>query len=154
MPTELFLTALAATTIGPAAAAAIADWRTQRVPNSWVALAIVPSVTAVLLAHDRVPQLAEVAAGAAVMALPLLLVHLASPAAIGFGDVKLAVPLGAALGVLAPNLTVLALAAGAGLTLLVAGCSRRAAVPFAPGLVAGAATAFVLGSLEGWRVAA
>ena len=77
-------------------------------------------------------------AGVPVMALPLLVVHLVTPAAMGFGDVKLAVALGAGLGVLEPKLAVLALAVASGLTLLAAACTRRSAMPFAPGLVIGA----------------
>jgi len=79
-------------------------------------------------------------------------VHLVAPAAMGFGDVKLAVALGAGLGVLEPRLAVLALAIASGLTLLVAACSRRSAMPFAPGLVLGAAAAMALGAFKGWSV--
>jgi leader peptidase (prepilin peptidase)/N-methyltransferase len=153
MTRELFLTALVVTTMIPAAVAALADWRAHRVPNSLVILTLAPAVLAVALADEPATRLVASAVGAGVMALPVLLVHLVSPAAMGFGDVKLAVALGAALGLIAPVLAVPALAAGAGLTLLVACCRRRVAVPFAPGLVAGAVAAVALGSLEGWKVA-
>jgi len=154
MRRELFLTALAVTSIIPATVAALVDWRAHRVPDSLVILTLAPVVLAVVVAAEPAPRLVAVAVGAGLMALPLLVVHLVSPAAMGFGDVKLAVALGAALGVIAPELTVPALAVGAGLTLLVASCRRRVAMPFAPGLVAGAAAAFAIGSLEGWKVAA
>jgi leader peptidase (prepilin peptidase)/N-methyltransferase len=87
------------------------------------------------------------------MALPLVLVHLVSPAAMGFGDVKLAVALGAAAGLIAPGLALTGLAAAAGLTLLLACCGRRVTVPFAPGLVSGTAAALALGSFHAWKVA-
>jgi leader peptidase (prepilin peptidase)/N-methyltransferase len=88
------------------------------------------------------------------MAVPLLVLHLVTPAAMGFGDVKLAVALGAGLGVLEPKLAVLALAVASGLTLVAAAWARRAATAFAPGLVIGAAAALALGSLDGWSVPA
>lgn len=137
-----------------AGAAAVADWRSQRVPDALVVLAGVPVVAAVVVADRPAHRLAAVAVGAVVMAIPLLGLHLAAPAAIGFGDVKLAAALGAALGVLAPALAVPALGAAAALTLAVAACTRRVAVPFAPGLVVGVGLALALGSLEAWKVAA
>jgi leader peptidase (prepilin peptidase)/N-methyltransferase len=150
----MFQPALAGMMLVPAAAAAATDWRTHRVPNLLVAVALVPALVAVLVVDDRTHLLASLALGAAVMAVPLLFVHLAAPAAMGFGDVKLAAALGAALGVLDPTLGVPALAAAAGLTLLAAAWRRRAAMPFAPGLVSGAAAAMALGALEGWKAAA
>jgi leader peptidase (prepilin peptidase)/N-methyltransferase len=163
MTTQLFRLAPAGTTIThalaaaaalvPAAAAASADWRSHRVPDVLVALALVPSLVAVVLAGDRAHLLASVAAGAALMALPLLLIHLVAPAAMGFGDVKIAAALGAGLGVFAPTLAVPALLAASGLTLLAAAWQRRPALPFAPGLVTGVVAALALGALEGWRAA-
>jgi leader peptidase (prepilin peptidase)/N-methyltransferase len=150
----MFQPALAGMMLVPAAAAAATDWRTHRVPNLLVAVALVPALVAVLVVDDRTHLLASLALGAAVMAVPLLFVHLAAPAAMGFGDVKLAAALGAALGVLDPTLGVPALAAAAGLTLLAAAWRRRTAMPFAPGLVSGAAAAMALGALEGWKAAA
>jgi leader peptidase (prepilin peptidase)/N-methyltransferase len=150
----MFQPALAGMMLVPAAAAAATDWRTHRVPNLLVAVALVPALVAVLVVDDRTHWLASLALGAAVMAVPLLFVHLAAPAAMGFGDVKLAAALGAALGVLDPTLGVPALAAAAGLTLLAAAWRRRTAMPFAPGLVSGAAAAMALGALEGWKAAA
>jgi leader peptidase (prepilin peptidase)/N-methyltransferase len=150
----MFQPALAGMMLVPAAAAAASDWRTHRVPNVLVAVALVPALVAVLLVDDRVHLLASVALGAGVMALPLLVVHLAAPAAMGFGDVKLAAALGAALGVWDPTLGVPALAVAAGLTLLAAAWRRRTAMPFGPGLVTGAGAALALGALEVWRASA
>jgi leader peptidase (prepilin peptidase) / N-methyltransferase len=150
----MFQPALAGMMLVPAAAAAATDWRTHRVPDLLVAFALVPALVAVLLVDDRIHLLASVVMGAAVMAVPLLVVHLAAPAAMGFGDVKLAAALGAVLGVWDPTLGVPALAVAAGLTLLAAVGRRRTAMPFAPGLVTGAAAALALGALEVWRAAA
>jgi leader peptidase (prepilin peptidase)/N-methyltransferase len=138
----------------PATAAAIADWRTHRVPNELVGLALAPALIAVMFADEPVHMLASVVLGMVLMALPLLIVHLIVPPAMGFGDVKLAIALGAGLGVLAPGLAVLALAVGSGLTLLAAVSTRRSTVAFAPGLVIGAAAALALGALEGWSLPA
>ena len=150
----MFQPVLAGMMLVPAAAVAASDWRTHRVPNLLVSFALVPALVAVLLVDYRMHLLASVVLGAAVMAVPLLVVHLAAPAAMGFGDVKLAAALGAALGVWDPTLGVPALAVAAGLTLLAAAWTRRAAMPFAPGLVTGAAAALALGALEAWRSAA
>ena len=154
MTTTLFQPALAGVMLVPAAAAAVADWRTHRVPTLLVAIAIVPALFAVVLFDDRAPLLASVASGLAAMAVPLFVLHLVTPAAMGFGDVKLAVAIGAGLGLLEPKLAVLALAVATGLTLLAAACSRRSVLPFAPGLVIGAAAALALGALKGWSVPA
>jgi leader peptidase (prepilin peptidase) / N-methyltransferase len=154
MTTPLFQPALAGIMLLPAAAAAVPDWRAHRVPNLLVAVALVPVLVAVLLVQDRIHLLASVGSGVAVMATPLLVLHLVTPAAMGFGDVKLAAALGAALGVVDPSLGLPALAVAAGLTLLAAAWSRRPALPFAPGLVTGAAAALALGAVGGWRTAA
>jgi leader peptidase (prepilin peptidase)/N-methyltransferase len=154
MTTPLFQPAIAGMMLVPAAAAAATDWRTHRVPNLLVAFAVVPALVAVLFVDDRMHLLASVASGMAVMGVPLLVLHLVTPAAMGFGDVKLAAVLGAGLGVLHPGLALPALAAATGLTVLAAAWRRRSAMPFAPGLVAGAAAALALGALEGWSAAA
>jgi len=154
MTTELFLTALAVTTIMTGAAAASVDWHSHRVPDSLVTWAMAPVVLAVVVDDEPIRRLFSVAVGTGVMALPLLLIHLVSPGAMGFGDVKLAAVLGAALGLLAPVLAIPALAIAAGLTLVVAACTRRVAVPFVPGLVVGVGAALAFGTLEGWKVAA
>jgi leader peptidase (prepilin peptidase) / N-methyltransferase len=154
MTTPLFQPAVAGMMLVPAAAAAASDWRTHRVPDLLVALALVPALIAVLLVDDPMHLFAAVASGVALMAVPLLVLHLVAPVAMGFGDVKLAAALGAGLGVLDPRLALTALACAAGITLLAAAWRRRSAMPFAPGLVTGAAAAVAIGALEGWKAAA
>ncbi|WP_432278656.1 prepilin peptidase [Nocardia carnea] len=68
------------------------DIRTRRLPN---ALTLAGAVS--ILAYAAVcGQFAVAARGAVLLALPYLVIHLAWPAALGAGDVKLAVGLGAA----------------------------------------------------------
>ena len=80
------------------------------------------------------------------MAGPLLVLHLVSPAAMGWGDVKLAGVLGAALGVVDVRLGIAALAMASGATLAIALVARRSTLPFAPGLVAGAVAVLAVAS--------
>src|SRR5690606_31039131 len=84
----------------PAAAAALSDIATGRIPERRVALTACPPVAAVLAGSPRSATVTSVLLGAAAMAVPMLVVHLVDPDAIGFGDVKLGAALGAALGVL------------------------------------------------------
>jgi leader peptidase (prepilin peptidase)/N-methyltransferase len=81
------------------------------------------------------------------MTAPLLLLHLVSPSAMGFGDVKLAVVLGAAVGVLDWQLAVPALALAAGATATVGVVTRARTIPFGPGLLAGALVATLANDL-------
>jgi leader peptidase (prepilin peptidase) / N-methyltransferase len=153
MTTQLFRSALAGFTFLPAAAAAAADWRTHRIPNRLVVFVLLPALLAVLLGGDPAGRLESLLLGATVMALPLLVLHLAAPAAMGFGDVKLAAALGAGLGVLEPALAVAALAVASGLALAAAVWKRRSAIPFGPALVTGGAVSLALAMLPGWSVA-
>ncbi|MER7448976.1 prepilin peptidase [Nocardia beijingensis] len=73
-------------------AASCADLRTLRLPN-----ALTGSGAAVILGFALCTGRFTIAlCGAALLASPYLLVHLAAPAALGAGDAKLAVGLGAA----------------------------------------------------------
>jgi leader peptidase (prepilin peptidase)/N-methyltransferase len=149
----MFQLALAGMMFAPALVIAAIDWRTHRVPNLLATLTFVPALVAVLITGDRLHLLTSVASGALVMAVPLLLVHLVAPAAMGFGDVKLAAALGAGIGVLEPKLAVPALAAACGVTLFAAAWRRRSALPFAPGLVLGSAAALAIGATGPWSSA-
>lgn len=105
----------------------IIDIRTRRLPNPLT----LPGAAAVLGYALLIGEFPAAARGAALLAMPHLLLHLLRPAALGAGDVKLALGLGAAAGlgggqvwawsaVTAPLLT-----ASAGIGLLLARrCSR------------------------------
>lgn len=129
--------------------AAAIDVREQRLPDPLLLAAAGVLVTAMALGvvagggADPIGMLV----GAAAMAIPLLLVHLASPAAMGFGDVKLAVVLGAATG--SATLALVALALGTGCSAVVGVALRRRTVPLGPGLVGGAVITLVVAALAG-----
>ncbi len=120
--------------------AAVFDVRERRLPDAWVAAGAI-ALIATLVIDSLVGQpndpglLADVAVGALAMAVPLLILHLVSPASMGFGDVKAAVVLGAAIGTidarLAPVALCLAAAGGAAVGL----ATRRRTIPFGPFLV-------------------
>ena len=131
-------------TIG--AVAGLVDALSGRIPDRLVVLASTPTLTVLAWAAANgrgLGALGAVVLGALVFAFPLLIVHVVSPDALGFGDVKLAAVLGAALGLLDPRLGVLALCVAAALTAVVGLATRRDAVPLGPGLVLGAAVAIV-----------
>lgn len=131
------------------ALAAGIDVRTGRIPNRLVALAGVAAVagaTALALVDDPVRALAGPGLGTAAFAGPLLGAHLVSPAAIGFGDVKLAAVSGAALGLIDGRFGLVALCVATGATASAGLLRRRAHLPLGPGLVGGlvAGTALAL----------
>lgn len=118
--------------------AAFIDVRTRRLPDVWIGAAAVvflvtDSLSRALGTFDVPPG--DIVLGALVMALPLLLMHLASPSSMGFGDVKLAVVVGAAIGAADWHLALPALALAAGATATVGIVVRLRHVPFGPGLV-------------------
>ncbi|MFI2230752.1 prepilin peptidase [Nocardia testacea] len=76
------------------AALSVTDIRRRRLPN----LLTVPGAVAVLTYAALTGTFRPAAWGAALLAAPYLLIHLAHPAALGAGDVKLALGLGAAAG--------------------------------------------------------
>ena len=80
----------------------------------------------------------DVAGGAIAMAVPVLILHLVSPASMGFGDVKAAIVLGAAVGTVDGRLGAVALCLAAALGATVGLVTRRRTIPFGPFLVAGA----------------
>ncbi|MGW1740218.1 A24 family peptidase [Nocardia sp. NPDC001965] len=110
------------------AALSISDIRSRRLPDSLTVSGAVTVLGYAALAENFLAA----GRGAALLTAPYLLIHLIRPAALGAGDVKLAVGLGAAAGLgggqawacsalVAPVLTA---AAGAG-TLLGHGAGRR-----------------------------
>lgn len=124
------------------APAAVVDVHEQRLPDSWVATALIG--LAVALAADAASggavDLRSVAAGALVMLAPILALHLVSPAAMGFGDVKLSLVLGAALGTVDWRLAMVALCAAGFFGATYGVATRQRTVPFGPFLVSGALT--------------
>ncbi|MGW0007540.1 prepilin peptidase [Nocardia grenadensis] len=76
------------------AALSVGDIRSRRLPN----LLTVPGAVGVLGYAALTGRFHTAAWGAALLATPYLLIHLTRPAALGAGDVKLAVGLGAAAG--------------------------------------------------------
>lgn len=75
-------------------ALAIIDIRTRRLPNPLT----LPGAAAVLGYALLTGEFSAAARGAVLLAIPHLLLHLLRPAALGAGDVKLALGLGAAAG--------------------------------------------------------
>jgi leader peptidase (prepilin peptidase)/N-methyltransferase len=124
------------------------DLEERRIPNAIVlpTAALVFAATAAL--HpDRAIESALAAVGAAVF---LLVPGLLARGAVGMGDVKLALLLGAALGrgVVSALLLGCAAASVAGVVLLVrhGTGARKRALPFAPFLTLGAVAALALGA--------
>ncbi len=142
-----------------AVVAVVVDLTSERIPDRVVLASLVPTslvlaVHAVADGGDGRSASVGVLMGAVAFAAPLLIVHLVVPHALGFGDVKLAAALGGALGLVDWRASVAALCIASGMTAAVALIRRRPTVPFAPGLVAGAALVLLLPTLEGslpWR---
>ena len=123
--------------------AALVDVRSLRIPNRWLGLAglVLLAGVAVEVARGDRPDIAGVVTGALAFGGPLLVLHLVSPASMGFGDVKAAAVLGAALGLVHWHLALSALTIAAGLSVTLAALTRARTIPLGPGLVSGAAIA-------------
>ena len=153
------LVGLVVLALAPAAWAAVVDLRTGRLPNSLVAASAAPATGVVVrevLAGDTIEVVSSVVVGAVLFAGPLFVIHVASPDAMGFGDVKLAAALGATLGLVDPRASLVALCVASAATATIGLVTRRTTLSFGPGLVGGAAVSFVIVSiLEGsalpWR---
>ena len=127
-------------------APALVDVLDHRLPNRMVAGAALAGVlvaTATVLTGGDI-DLRGAALGAAVFVGPLLVMHLIAPASMGFGDVKSACVLGAAVGMIHPFYGLLALAAGSLLGAAVGLVGRRRTIAFGPALVGGAVIALVI----------
>ena len=138
---------MVAATTAVCALAALVDARSRRIPNLLVAVAAVPIFAVVMLAAvagSGAQALAAVALGGLAFAGPVSIVHVLTPEAMGFGDVKLAAVLGAALGLVEPRLGLLALCVASAVTAVVGVAWRRSALPFGPGLVLGATVALLI----------
>lgn len=118
---------------------ALIDVHYRRLPNRWVGSAALTFAiaTALQVALGQQVDLRSAGLGAVVLAGPILALHLVSPSAMGFGDVKAGVVLGACLGAIDWQLALAGLALAAGATSVTAIVRDRSIVAFGPGLVAG-----------------
>lgn len=127
-------------------AAAVVDVRERRLPNRLVALAAVPVAVATIVEPGG---LGAALLGAAFIGAPLLATHLVSPAGMGFGDVKAGTALGAAVGLVAPQLALVGFVLALGGGSLWGLARRERSIPLGPALVAGAVGALAIGQLLG-----
>jgi leader peptidase (prepilin peptidase)/N-methyltransferase len=135
-------------------AVALTDVHARIIPNAVVLPSLVLFAVALVAGRllGRPLNLVGAAIGLVAFGGGLLAVALIRPGGMGMGDVKLAGLIGMVLGALglryvavAAGLAILAGGAGA-VVALVAGRSRKAAIPFGPFLVAGAVAAALWGS--------
>ena len=120
------------------------DIAQRRLPN----LLTLPGAGVILLAAATAGRGWPALAGAAALTGLYLLVHLVSPAAMGAGDVKLAIGLGGLAGCFGADAWWLAALAAPLLTALCGLCVRAATVPHGPSMclaTAGAAGLALLG---------
>jgi leader peptidase (prepilin peptidase)/N-methyltransferase len=122
--------------------AALVDSRTERLPDRLV----LPGVAITVVGGLMVGRLPSVIAGALLFGVPLLVVHLAHPDGMGFGDVKFASMLGAGIGLVAVPLVLPAylLAAVLHVVICVAARAGRRPVPFGPSLALGSIAVLVV----------
>ncbi len=130
---------------------AFVDARQRRLPNLLVlglAGSVGAAVVTTAVVNREAGSLARAVAGAAVTAAFFLAVYFLAPGQLGGGDVKLAVPLGAALAWFGWQTLVLGsllpwLAAAIAVAIMRFG-RRRTAIPMGPFLIAGALAAMLL----------
>jgi leader peptidase (prepilin peptidase)/N-methyltransferase len=121
----------------------VVDLRELRIPNRLLVVGVVGvavAVTAVATVYGRPEVVGWALLGSLLYTLPLLAVHVLSPEGLGFGDVKLGVLLGGALGMAHPLLAPLGLLAAclAEVAARVATGRLRGVRAFAPALAFGA----------------
>jgi prepilin signal peptidase PulO-like enzyme (type II secretory pathway) len=132
------------------AVAARHDARRAVIPDQFVmSAAAIPCAIALVGALQGARTWVDIVAGAAVMSLPLLVLHTVDPRLFGFGDVKLAAALGAALGLVDPHLGLVALGVAAFASLCHAVETGAHRVPFASALLLGFTAAAVMACIEG-----
>lgn len=138
-------------------APALVDLLDRRLPNRMVGTAALVGVTAGAITVVTGGDISSTGAllGVAVFAGPLLAMHLIAPASMGFGDVKVACVLGAAIGLVHPYHALVALCVGSLLGATAGLLRRRRTIAFGPALVAGAIVALAVAAspfaLEGVR---
>jgi leader peptidase (prepilin peptidase) / N-methyltransferase len=139
--------------VGALLPAGLVDLAERRLPNRMVSAAgaltcLAIAVSAVVLPSSLPDRwLSDLAIGAGLMTAPLLALHLAAPTAMGFGDVKAAVVLGACAGIVEPQLALVALFVASAGTAAIGLARRRRHLPFGPGLIIGTAVALLLSPL-------
>ncbi len=136
-------------------AISVIDLELQIIPNRIIYPTIVlslPLLAVAALAEGDIRRMATALAGAAIAFAILLLVHLISPASMGFGDVRLAFVLGLFLGWFDLSHVAIGLFVGFALgaivgvgLMLFGGRTRKDSVSFGPFLAAGAAVAVLFG---------
>lgn len=128
--------------------AASIDARTGRLPDA----VVVPGLAAALIGAAVSGRLTEAIAGAALYGVPVLVVHLARPDGMGFGDVKFSALLGAGIALVAVPLVLPAYLVAAVAHVLV--CSvvraRGRLVPFGPSLALGSILIVLIGLVGRW----
>ncbi len=126
---------------------AVVDVHELRLPDVWIvtALAGLAMALSVDAATGGSVELPTIGIGALVMCAPVLVLHLISPTAMGFGDVKLSVVLGAALGTVDWRLALVALCAAALAGATFGLVNRRRTLPFGPFLVFGSLATLLAG---------
>lgn len=136
-------------------AASAADAVTRRLPDRLVlpsALAVGVVMVTAAAGADHLGWIGRALGGVGILTGFLLVIHVVSPAGMGFGDVKFGLILGAVLGWLHPFLAVYGLMLGSLLGALVGGVvavlrrDRKLAIPFGPFLAAGTVIALVGGA--------
>ena len=135
-------------------AISVIDIRTKKIPNRLVYPALLVSAGFLVVARLAGADVDLIRAGVGFLALGggFLLIALIVPKGMGMGDVKLAALIGLVLG--SQGLALVGVAAGVGVLLggvgsivaLLAGASRKQAIPFGPFLAAGALVAVFAGS--------
>lgn len=154
LPLSQSFTAAIATATSMFWISALAGWDMlgRRLPDAFVVLVLLPTAmaAAILTLQGSTTAITGVGFGAAVWAAPFLVVHLAAPAHLEFGDVKAAGAIGGALGLtqstfLIATALVLALAVGVAAAL---GRHRRD-LALGPCLFGAAAACLAAGSVAG-----
>lgn len=124
----------------------LVDLLDRRLPNRMLLVAAIAGLVAaaVTLLRGGEIDLRSATLGTLAFAGPLLVMHVVAPGSMGFGDVKIAVILGAAVGVIDPVYGLLSLAVGSLLGAAAGLIGRRRTIAFGPALVGGALTSLVL----------
>lgn len=144
----------AALSLGVLLFAAEVDRRSLRLPDRLLALAVLPVLLLVLVGAltGRWAPVVLALVGAAIAATPVAVLHAVSPAAMGFGDVKAVLVLGAALGLVEPRLAPAAVAVAALTAFVTARATGRRRIALGPHLMLAALAVAVVWTLAGPEV--